>query len=178
MTDWRRGFTEEQIQTMRRQLAKRWRQKLDMVMDIEAVWALQQERGLEERMMGDDKKFSELVLAERDKMKEPWIAKTSGVDGDRFEIHLGGSVYVFSLQEGEVIARDILLLLGIGVAQLEEELADFRARRDERFQMYEDCKAENKALKREKERATNNALEFGDSIIALLTAGEQDDEVS
>ena len=38
------------------------------------------------------------------------------------------------------------------VAQLEAELGDFRDRRDERFQMYEDCKVENEALKREIER--------------------------
>ena len=37
-------------------------------------------------------------------------------------------------------------------AQLEAELGDFRDRRDERFQMYEDCKVENEALKREIER--------------------------
>ena len=33
------------------------------------------------------------------------------------------------------------------VAQLEAELGDFRDRRDEKFQMYEECIAENIALK-------------------------------
>jgi len=33
------------------------------------------------------------------------------------------------------------------VAQLEAELGDFRDRRDEKFQMYEDCKAEYALLK-------------------------------
>ena len=50
MGDWRKGFTEEEILKKRRELARRWRQKLDMVMDIEAVWALEEERELANRI--------------------------------------------------------------------------------------------------------------------------------
>ncbi len=35
----------------------------------------------------------------------------------------------------------------VKVTKLEAELADWHDRRDEKFQMYEDCKAENKALR-------------------------------
>ena len=47
-TDWRKGFTEEEIQKARRLLAKKWKHKLDMVMDIEAVWYLEEQRKLKE----------------------------------------------------------------------------------------------------------------------------------
>jgi len=49
----------------------------------------------------------------------------------------------------------------VEVAHIETALADFRDRRDERFQMYEDCKAEYAALKRENEvlQARTKALE-------------------
>ena len=61
-------------------------------------------------------------------------------------------------------------------AQLEEELGDFRDRRDEKFQMYEDCKAENAALKRElddiKRKATDKIYSLQLEIDALLADNE------
>lgn len=55
-------------------------------------------------------------------MSEPWVEKTRRSDGiERFELHLGVSVYVVSLERGEKIARGILGLLDIDVAQLETE---------------------------------------------------------
>lgn len=41
---WRKGFTEKEILAKRRFLARQWRQKLDMVMDVEAVHFLEKER--------------------------------------------------------------------------------------------------------------------------------------
>ena len=48
----------------------------------------------------------------RIKMKEPWIAKTMDINGERFEVHLGGSAHVLSLVQGATLARNILGLLG------------------------------------------------------------------
>lgn len=52
------------------------------------------------------------------------VEKTIRPDGsnERLEICLGGVVHVLSLKKGEEIARTTLALLGIDVAQLEEEL--------------------------------------------------------
>jgi len=50
------------------------------------------------------------------------ITKRAVHGSDRFELHLGGSIYVFSLERGEKLAKNILSLLGIEVAQLEAEL--------------------------------------------------------
>ena len=46
-------------------------------------------------------------------MGKSWIAKRLDADGERFELHLGGNIYVLSLEEGERIARDILGLLNV-----------------------------------------------------------------
>lgn len=56
-------------------------------------------------------------------MEDPLkIEKTIRPDGtcERFEIPLGGCIHVISLESGEKIARDILSLLDIEVAQLED----------------------------------------------------------
>ena len=42
--DWRQGFTEKEILSMRRYLARLWKRKLDTVMDMEAVHYLKKER--------------------------------------------------------------------------------------------------------------------------------------
>ena len=49
------------------------------------------------------------------------VEKTKREDtgAERFEIHLGATIYVLSLEAGEKIARDILSLMGIEVTQLE-----------------------------------------------------------
>ncbi len=54
-------------------------------------------------------------------MKEPWIVKTDGKEGQRFELHIGGRIQVLSLQEAEVLARGILLFMDVDVAKLEAE---------------------------------------------------------
>jgi len=49
-------------------------------------------------------------------MSEPWICRASQAGKyDHFELHLGGNIYVLSLEDGEKIARDILGLLYIEV---------------------------------------------------------------
>lgn len=55
-------------------------------------------------------------------MIERWgmVEKAKRSDGvERFEIHLGGAVYILSLERGEKMARWILSLLDIDVAQFE-----------------------------------------------------------
>jgi len=50
------------------------------------------------------------------------ITKQAVHGSERFELHLGGGIYIFSLKRGERLARNILSHLGIDVAQLEDEL--------------------------------------------------------
>ena len=53
-------------------------------------------------------------------MNEPWIARTSQLGKyDRFELHLCGKIHALSLEQAEKLAREILGLLDIEVAQLE-----------------------------------------------------------
>ena len=45
-------FTDEQILNKRRFLAKKWRCKLDMVMDVEAIGMLEKDEGQSDERLG------------------------------------------------------------------------------------------------------------------------------